>query len=130
MLNVKNWFLLAIGCIALVGSESFACGSHSCGGGGARVAVSVRVRVSVGGGYGGGCGGGGCGGGYGGGYAYGGGYGYRPFFGRGGVAFRRSFRLARRANRAAFFGFYNRSANLYARSDAAFNRGVNRYNFY
>ena len=97
-----------------IGEASMACGSHGCS------AVSVAVDVNISGGRGGGCG-----------YynECGGGYGFRPFFGRGGVAFRRGRRLARRSRRAAFFGFYGRSARLAARSDAAFGRAAFRSGF-
>jgi len=62
------------------------------------------------------------------GYGYGGPViGPRPWLvGGGAVAFRRSRRLARRANRAAFFGFYGRANRLAFRSQAAFNRGLFR----
>lgn len=132
----KALVLLAMALTAFVGTDASACGSHSCGGGvGVSVRVNVRVGVGVGGGFGfpgygfgggfGGCGGwggywGGCG-------MYGPWFGPRPFFGAGAVAFRRSFRLARRANRAAAFGFFGRAANLQARSDAAFARGQARF---
>ena len=128
--------MLVLAMVAFAGNDASACGSHGCGGG-TSVNVNVRVAVNVGGGYGygGGCGGwgGGCGGWGGGCGGWGGGcgsfgpwFGPRPFFGRGGVAFRRSFRLQRRAQRAAAFGFFGRAQNLQARSDAAFSRGLFR----
>lgn len=106
-------FLLAL-CL-LVGMASppaKACGSHSCG---------PDVNVSVG-------------------FV---GFGSRPFFngpyvggfwgprvggffGPGAGAFRRSFRLQRMANRAAFNGNFVRAARLSARSQNAFANGVSR----
>ena len=51
----------------------------------------------------------------------------RPLLvGGGSVAFRRANRLQRRANRAAFFGFFGRANRLQGRSIAAFNRGLFR----
>ncbi len=111
---MKHLAVLFVAVAVLVSDASFACGSHSCGG---DFSVSVNLDV-VGGGYGGN---------YGGGYGYGGGYRPRPLLvGAGAVAFRRARRLAFRANRAAFFGFYGRANRLQARSDAAFNRGMYR----
>ena len=48
------------------------------------------------------------------------------FYGPGAGAFRRSFRLQRLANRAAFNGNFGRADRLQARSQNAFFRGVNR----
>ncbi len=126
---MKYLAMLFIAFACLISDVSTACGPHGgCGGG---VAVGVGgggcgggVAVGVGGGGGGvavGVGGGGCGGGCGGGF--GPGFGPRPLLAGGGaVAFRRSRRLARRANRAAFFGFPGRANNLAFRSQAAFGR--------
>lgn len=62
---------------------------------------------------------GGCGGGF--------GIGPRPLFvGGGAIAFRRSRRLAFRAQRAASRGFFGRANRLQFRSERAFNRGVFR----
>lgn len=125
---MRSLALVMISFALLSSDMAAACGSHGCGGGGS-FRLSINIRAS-GGGYGGGYGGGGYGGGCGGYGGCGGGGGYyggRPFFGRGAVAFRRSNRLARRSARAARWGFYNRSANLAYRSDAAFQRGMNRY---
>ena len=119
---------LALAAITLFTAKTASACSHGCGGGGVSVGVSVNVGGGNGGGYGGGYGGsygGGYGGGYGGSYGggYGGGYGHRPWLvGGGAVAARRGSRLARRANRAAFFGFQGRANRLAARSDAAFGR--------
>ena len=107
---------LALAAITLFTAKTASACSHGCGGGGVSVGVSVNVGGGNGGGYGGGYGGS-----YGGGY--GGGYGHRPWLvGGGAVAARRGSRLARRANRAAFFGFQGRANRLAARSDAAFGR--------
>jgi len=66
---------------------------------------------------------GGCGGGVG---VHVGVYGRPGIVGGGAVAFRRARRLARRSRRAAFFGFYGRSARLGWRANAAFGRGMYR----
>lgn len=105
------------------GSSAVACGLCGCGDDHGAVFIG-------GGGFGGGYGyGGGYGGGYGRGYGYGYGGGYfgRPFFGFGGVAFRRGLRLERRSYRAASFGLFGRSARLQARAGAAFGRAGNRF---
>ena len=102
MKKVVVGFLLAVAMIS-ASQDAFACGSHGC----------VSVSVGIGGGY------------YGGGY-----YGGYPLVGGGAVAFRRSRRLARRANRAAFFGFYGRANRLAFRSQAAFNRGAFRAGYF
>lgn len=125
----KTLGILVLAMMALVGNDAAAgCASHSCGG----VGINVNVRVAIGGGYGyGGYGvcGGGWGGGWGGcgGWGYGGWFGPRPFFGRGAVAFRRAFRLERRAMRAASLGFFGRAARLDARARGAFARGQARF---
>jgi hypothetical protein len=110
---MKSFAVLMLVVTMLVSEVSLACGSHGmCGGGGVNVQVAVGVQA-------GGCGGGACGGAV--------GFGPRPLIvGGGAVAFRRSRRLARRANRAAFFGFFGRANRLAARSDAALGRAAFR----
>jgi hypothetical protein len=142
----KTIFTALVAMTAMVASDASACGSHGCGPvGGVGVGVNVRVNVRVnvtpqwgyGYGYGGGfgqcgwwgCGGwgGACGGFYGGCGFYGPWFGPRPFFGAGAMAFRRSWRLGMRAQRAASLGFFGRANRLQARSDAAFARGQARF---
>jgi hypothetical protein len=116
--KMKYFVLVLMAFAMMVPEVSFAgCGSHGSRCGSHRPCGSSRPCRSQGpcGSHGGPCGG-----------SFGS-IGPRPLIiGGGAVAFRRSRRLARRANRAAFFGFFGRANRLAFRSNAAFNRGLFR----